>query len=199
MQQPIIENVEVRRELEVRFIDIAQAGGGAFGNKRTDPVCVRITQRVRAKGVDMNRHRPGEKAKIRLGKRTRHRRGIPTVIERTIGHRIALGEKRRRLIVNDWNPNFVKLSGDFRKPLVANFHSAGCIVRTIDIGAAPKSALLRRYRIDNHTADRRRGRRVEPANEQHCCILEVTDGAEILKVRIRRRPRNLMRHEGQHR
>src|SRR2546428_5540796 len=153
----------------------------------------------RSRDWNLTLYRPGEKAKIRLVKGYRHRPGIPTVIERTIGHRIALGKKRRRLIVNDWNPNFVKLSGDFRKPLVANFHSPGCIVRTIDIGAPPKSALLRRYRIDNHTADRRRGRRVEPANEQHCCILEVADGAEILKVRIRRWPRNLMRHEGQHR
>src|SRR6202040_1263006 len=58
VQQPIIENVEMRRELQIRFVDIAQAGGGAFGNKRTDPVRVRITQRARAEGGNMNSHRP---------------------------------------------------------------------------------------------------------------------------------------------
>src|SRR6202040_2135320 len=114
----IIENVEVRRELQIRFVDIAQAGGGAFGNKRTDPVRVRITQRARAEEGNMNRNRPREKAKARLGKRTCYRPGVPTVIERTIGHRIALGKNRWRLIVNDWNPNFVKLSGNLGKPLV---------------------------------------------------------------------------------
>src|SRR5438876_2396721 len=149
--------------------------------------------------MDVDRDRPGNKAKIRLGKRPRHPACIPTIIKSTIRHRIAFRENRRRILINKWNPDFVELPRNFSEPLVAQAHTGASMVRAIDISPAPKSVLLRRYRIDNHAAHRRGCRRIKPAGEQYCCTLKVADRAEILKVRVGYLTRNVTRKKWERR
>src|SRR6266404_1461156 len=138
--------------------------------------------------MDVDRDRAGNKAELRFGERTGHPACIPTIIKSTIRHRIAVREDGRRILVNNWNPDFVELPRNFSEPLIADDDTgpAASIVRTVDISTTPKAVLLRRYRIDNHSAHRLGRRRVQPADQEQGCILQVADRAEILKVRIRR-------------
>ena len=92
----------------------------------------------------------------------------------------------------------MELLRNFSEPLIAQAHTGAGIVCSIDVGAAPKSVLLRRDRIDNHAAHRRGCRRIEPADKEQGCILQVADRAEILKVRIGYLTRNVTRKKGEH-
>src|SRR5206468_7841604 len=70
MQQPIVKDIEVRSEFQVRFVNAAQTRGRAFRNKRGDPVRIRIAQCARATRMDVDRDRSTDKAKTRLIKWT---------------------------------------------------------------------------------------------------------------------------------
>ena len=137
VQQPVVERIETRSELEIRFVNVSQTCGCAFGNKRCNPVCVRIAQRTRAKRIDVDRDRSRHQVKIRTREWARHAACVPTIIESTIGHRIRLGKKSRRILVHDWNPDFVKLSYNFSEPFVTSSPTSDSLVCTIDIRATP--------------------------------------------------------------
>ena len=87
--------------------------------------------------MDVNCNRSRHKTKIRARERTRHGAGIPTVIESAIAHRINIRKKCGRIVVHDWNADFVKLSDNLSEPLVADCPTSDTLVCSIDIGAAP--------------------------------------------------------------
>src|SRR6266480_3925867 len=148
--------------------------------------------------MDVDRDRSRHEAKIWSSKGTCDIARIPTVIKGAVGHRICVGEDRWRIIVHHWNPNLVKLCGHLREPFVPTCGTGASLVCAIDISTPPQSALLRCFGIDNHASHCRDSRRVEPANEQQRCILQIADRAETLEIRIRRRARNLTRIKSEH-
>ena len=85
MQQPVVERIEARSELQIRLVNIAQTRSCALGNKRADPVRVRIAQCSRAKRINVDRDCSWHETKIRARKWPVHLARVPTVIESAIG------------------------------------------------------------------------------------------------------------------
>src|SRR6516225_8154071 len=134
--------------------------------------------------MDVNSDRSRRKMKIGAREWTYHYARIPTVIERAIGHRIGIGKKRGSILAHDWNPDFVKLSNNLSKPSVTGCPTSNSAFCTIDISAPPESAFLCCNRIDDHASHGVSSRRVQPANQQQCRILEGANRAEPSKIRI---------------
>src|SRR5437899_2485392 len=105
------------------------------------------------------------KTKIRLAKRTARLVGAPSIIKRAIGHWITIRKKCRRIFVNDWHANFVKLHWNFREPSITDRVASGRFMHSIDVDAAPESFLFGGDRIDDHPSDGFSCRCVKPADE----------------------------------
>ena len=120
MEKPIVKDVQVRSELEIRLVNIAQRCGRAFRQKWRDPVRVWIAQRIRTERVNVNGDRSRQETKSRLRERTGNISRIPTVIERAIGHGIAVWKYRRRVFKNGGNAVVLKLFNNVGQPIVAS-------------------------------------------------------------------------------
>ena len=193
MQKAIVQDIEMTRELQVGLVDISENSRRSFGEKRRDPVGIRIAQGSRTEGMDVDRDRARREAKARLRERPRHSPRIPTVIERAVGHRIAVGKDRRRLVVDDRNTDLANLLHDFRQPLITQLEPARGIVRPVHISSAPKAGLLGFDGIGDHLSDGRCGRGVEPADQEQRRVISLQDCAVTLEIRIVHRPGNRRR------
>src|SRR5207248_10170233 len=92
--------------------------------------------------MDVNRDRSGHKTKIRAGKWTAYLARIPTMIQSTIGHRIRIGKQSGRMLVYNWDTDFMKLSGNFGEPFITGCKTGGFVFCGIQISATPESVSL---------------------------------------------------------
>src|SRR5438874_3857675 len=185
-------------QLQIGLIDITYARRGASANKWRNPVCVRIAQSTRAKGMNVDSNGALDKSKIRPGERAGHLPGVPAIVERTVRHGITVGKNRRGIVIDDGDSNSVKLLRNICQPFVADLIARSGIVRTVDISAPPKAVLLRSDSISNHSSDGGGRRRIQAADQQQRCVFKLTDSAEALKVRIGNRPGNMFKEKSEH-
>src|ERR1051326_7333337 len=138
MEQPIIQNVRMRCQLEIWLINIPDTRRGTARNERTNPVCVRIAQGAGTEGMDVHRNRAGDEAKITVGKRSPDALRIPAVIQGAVAHRITFWKEfgRGGATIHDRYSDLVQLLRDFRQPFIADLHSERIGMRTIDVRAA---------------------------------------------------------------
>ena len=137
MEQPVVEYVQVRRQLKIRFVDVANRRRRAFAQERSGPVRLLIVERARAEGMDVHRDRARHELEIRLCERTGHRRSVPTIIECAIRHRITVRKNIGRVFEDERHTRLVQLIANFREPTIADVQSARRIMRPVDVSAAP--------------------------------------------------------------
>src|SRR5256885_8544553 len=80
----------MRRQLQVRLVNVANARGRAMRDEWADPVCISVAQRVRTERMDMHRHRPRHKMEVWVGEWPGHIRIVPAVIQRAVRDGITL-------------------------------------------------------------------------------------------------------------
>src|SRR5207245_7777565 len=137
-----IKDVEMCGQLQIRLVDITYARRGASADKWCNPVCVRVAQSTRAKGMDVDCNSALNESKIRPGERAGHLPGVPAIVQRTVRHGITVGKNWWRIVIDDGDSNPVKLLRDICQPFVADLIARSGIVRTVDISASPKAVLL---------------------------------------------------------
>ena len=134
--------------------------------------------------MNVYRHRARDEMKVRLRKRAGRLLRPPAVIKSTIGHRITVRKKCRRVVVNDRHADLVKLQRNFTQPLIASDVAGGSLMRAIDIRSSTQSFFFRRDRIDNHSPHGRRVWCVQAADQKHNRVLEFADRFKTLEIRI---------------
>src|SRR6266436_7037013 len=162
------------RQLQIRLVNVANAGGRAMRDEWPDPVCIPVAQSVRTKRMDMHRDRPRYKVEVGIGERPGDIRIVPAVIQRAVRHWITLRKDSGDwAMIYNWDSNFVELLRNFRQPLVAYFVTGRGTVRAIDIGPPPKPSSLGRDRIDDHLSHSCCAGGIQPANEKERDVLPL--------------------------
>src|SRR3954469_21981336 len=108
MQKAVVENIQVRRQLQIRLVDIANGGGRAPAQKWSGPVCVLVVERARTEGMNVDRDGSRRELKVELRKGAGQIGRVPTIIESTIGHRITVRKNLGRIFVNERDPHLVE-------------------------------------------------------------------------------------------
>src|ERR1700745_3463931 len=103
--------------------------------------------------MDVHGHGTALELKIRLSKRAGDLVSVPTEIQSTIGHRIAVGKNLGRVGEDQRNADLLELVSGVGQPMIARASAGSGVVSAVDVSAAPQSRLLRFHSVGNHPAN----------------------------------------------
>ena len=174
----------MRGEGEVRFVDIAEGGGGASGEEGGDPMACGIADGGAAEGVDMNGDGAADEAEIGADEGAGSVFGIPAEVEGGVFHGVGFGEEFGAVIEDHGGASAAGFFDDGVEPFIAFGVAFVGDVAGIDVGETGEAFLFGGEGIGDHFADDVWGGAIEAGDEEDFWVMEVFDGGEATVVGV---------------
>src|SRR5438105_7616621 len=121
VQQAIVQNVEMRGQLEIGLVNVADRSSRAPPDQWASPTRIPIAQGCCAVGMNVCGDRARYELKPRLIERASDVSGIPSIIKSAVAHRKSIGKDRRQIIEHHWHTLLMTLIHNRPHPGVADF------------------------------------------------------------------------------
>ena len=183
LEEAFVEDIEVRGEVEVGFVDIAEGGGGTAGDERGGPLGGGIAQAARAEGMDVDGDGAG--GELRCAHRAAGGRVIPAVVKCGVSDGEPGREDGRVIVEDDGQAVVPAFGGGILQPVVALAVAALGDAAAVDVGPAVEPDAFGQQAVIDHAAHSLRSRSVETCHEHESYTdRRIEDGGKAAVIGV---------------